>query len=326
MSTDEQSVVAFDRPGVARPPAPDQPDRFRRARVDGVELEYEVIGAGEPVVLIHAGVCADWFAPLLAEPALRDAHRILSYHRAGYAGSERVEGELSIARQAAQCAALMRHAGIGPAHVVGHSSSANMALQLALDAPDAVLSVSLLETALLAVPSGPYAGEAIGRYRAGDRAGAVDAWMRGVCGPDYRVPLERAIPGAFDQAVSDLDTFLGQELPALRDWPFTEQAAARVRQPALAVLGARSDEVSPVFRRRHELLLAWLPDVAGFVLPDANHLLHVQNPRGMAERLASFFAQHADGTGGPGVSGGARLSGGPRVSGGAGSSGGPEGR
>jgi pimeloyl-ACP methyl ester carboxylesterase len=310
MNTDEQSVIAFDRPGVVRRPSPD-PHRFRRARVEGVELEYEVLGTGDPVVLIHAGVCADWFAPLLEEPVLRDAHQILSYHRAGYAGSERVEGELSIARQAAQCAALMRHAGIGQAHVVGHSSSANMALQLALDAPELVLSVSLLETALLAVPSGPYAGEAVSRYRAGDRAGAVDAWMRGVCGPDYRVPLERAIPGAFDQAVADLDTFLGQELPALRDWPFTEQAAARVGRPALAVLGARSDEVSPVFRRRHELLLAWLPDVEGYLLPDANHLLHVQNPRGMAERLASFFAAVSDR---------------PVVSGGAGSSGAPAGR
>jgi predicted ATPase len=36
----------------------------------------------------------------------------------------------------------------------------------------------------------------------------------------------------------------------------------------------------------------WLPNVEPFVLPDANHLLHVRNPRGMAERLASFFAEH----------------------------------
>jgi pimeloyl-ACP methyl ester carboxylesterase len=304
MGADELGVVAFDRPGTVRRPPPGRRHRLRRARVDGVELEYEVLGAGDPVVLIHAGVCADWFAPLLTQPALRDAHRIVSYHRAGYAGSERVDGQLGIARQAAQCAALMRHLGIERAHVVGHSSSAIMALQLALDAPDRVLSLALLEPALLAVPSGPYAGEAIGRYRDGDRPGAVDAWMRGVCGPDYRAALERAIPGAFDQAVTDLDTFFGQELPGLREWPFTEQDAARITQPALAVLGARSDEVSPVFRRRHELLLAWLPNVDEFILPGANHLLHVLNPRGMAERLASFFARHPALSGGAGSTGG----------------------
>ena len=92
MGADEQGVVAFDRPGTVRRPPPGRPHRLRRARVDGVELEYEVLGAGDPVVLIHAGVCADWFAPLLREPALR-AHRIVSYHRAGYAGSERVDGQ-----------------------------------------------------------------------------------------------------------------------------------------------------------------------------------------------------------------------------------------
>jgi hypothetical protein len=31
---------------------------------------------------------------------------------------------------------------------------------------------------------------------------------------------------------------------------------------------------------------------AGPVVPDATHLLHLQNPRGMAEGLAGFFARH----------------------------------
>jgi pimeloyl-ACP methyl ester carboxylesterase len=44
---------------------------------------------------------------------------------------------------------------------------------------------------------------------------------------------------------------------------------------------------------RHELLLEWLPNVESFVLPDAGHLLHLQNPRGMANGLATFFARHA---------------------------------
>jgi pimeloyl-ACP methyl ester carboxylesterase len=168
-----------------------------------------------------------------------------------------------------------------------------MALQLALDAPDAVASVALLEIALLAVPSGPYAAEAIGLYRAGKRAEALDAWMRGVCGPKYREVLDRAIPGAVDKAVDDLDTFVQQELPALREWQFGEREAARVVAPALAVLGADSGGVSPVFPARHELMMTWLPNVEPFVLAGANHLLHVQNPDGMAKGLADFVARHA---------------------------------
>ena len=87
--------------------------------------------------------------------------------------------------------------------------------------------------------------------------------MRGVCGPDYRAPLEAALPGATEQAVADADTFFAQELPAVIEWPFDADAAARVTQPALAVLGERS---IPVFRERRDLLLGWLPNAEPFEL------------------------------------------------------------
>ena len=35
-----------------------------------------------------------------------------------------------------------------------------------------------------------------------------------------------------------------------------------------------------------------LPNVEPFVLPDAGHLLHLENPRGLAQGLANFFARH----------------------------------
>jgi hypothetical protein len=50
--------------------------------------------------------------------------------------------------------------------------------------------------------------------------------------------------------------------------------------------------VDPIWTERQDLLLTWLPHVEPFVLPDATHLLQVQNPRGMAEGLAAFFARH----------------------------------
>jgi hypothetical protein len=115
--------------------------------------------------------------------------------------------------------------------------------------------------------------------------------MRGVCGPDWHAVFKEALPGAAEQGVADADTFLGQELPAVRGWSFGQEDARRVTQPALAVLGARTREVTPVFDQRHELLLTWLRNVEPFALPDATHLLHVQNPRGMAEGLAGSFAR-----------------------------------
>jgi pimeloyl-ACP methyl ester carboxylesterase len=268
---------------------------MERASIGGLELDYELVGSGEPVVLLHWGIGALWAEPLLREPALAGRHRLLNYHRAGFAGSDRVEGAISMADHAEHCSLLVGELGLGPAHVVGHSSSALLGLQLALDFPDAVRSVVLMEPARPTPPTDAQAEflrefvqPAVAFYRAGDRAAAVDRFATGVFGPDYRAPLERGLPGGFEQALADADAFFGQELPAVQQWEITVEDAARITQPVLAVLG---EHTAPTFPERLELLSSWLPRVERFQLPGATHLLHVQNPRGMAEALADFFAR-----------------------------------
>jgi pimeloyl-ACP methyl ester carboxylesterase len=270
---------------------------MERAAVDGLELEYELRGSGEPVVLIHWGVSATWAEPLLGEPALADRYRLLSYHRAGFASSSPIDGPVSMADHARHCLLLMRQLGITRAHVVGHSSSVPIALQLALDAPEAVHTIVSMDAArpapqteLQAAFVREYVEPSVERYRAGDREAAVDTFFRGVFGANYRDPLEQGLSGAFEQAVSDADTFFTQELPALwQRWSFTEEDARRITQPVLAVVGEHS---ARTFLERRELLLSWLPTVEPFELAGATHLLHVQNPGGMAVALASFFARH----------------------------------
>ncbi len=263
-----------------------------RVALGDVELEYEIRGAGEPVVLVHHGAGADWFNPLLEEPVLNGRYRLLRYHRAGYAGSSRLAAPLTFAREAANFRALIRHLGIERAHVVGHSASGCIALQMALEVSDSIHSLALLEPALMAVPSPPEVPQAIGLYGAGDTSKAVDTFLRGTCGPHYRAVLEKAIPGAVDQALADADTFFGHELPALRRWSFGPDEARLVKQPVLAVLGEQSDTR---FHQRQKLLLEWLPNVEPFVLPGAGHLLHLQNPSGLADGLAAFFTRHSIG-------------------------------
>jgi pimeloyl-ACP methyl ester carboxylesterase len=262
---------------------------MHRARVGDIELEYELSGTGDPVVLIHAGVCAEFFRPL----DLTSTHTVLRYHRCGYAGSDGRQGAVSLADHAADCHGLMQALGIESAHVVGHSSSACIALQLALDAPDAVRSLVLADPARPAAPTPVHlemvrtvVQPALERYGSGEKAEAIDLWMRGVCGDGYREPLERVLPGAVEQAVTDADTFFGQELPAVIQWSFGAEEAARVSHPALAVVGERS---IAVFHERRDLLLEWLPRAKPFELPGATHLLQVENPAGMADALTAFM-------------------------------------
>ena len=133
--------------------------------------------------------------------------------------------------------------------MVGHSYGGVIALQLALDAPDAVHSLALLEPALFMVPSAQQFGDAMGpvvqMYEAGNKTGAVDRFLQIVVGPEYRSVLDRVLPGAFAQAVADADTFFRFEDPALDQWSFTQAEAGRITQPVLAVVGADSHALWP---------------------------------------------------------------------------------
>jgi len=269
---------------------------MERTTVDGLELEYDLRGEGEPVVLIHWGVGTAWAEPLLAEPALAGRYRLLGYHRAGYAGSGSVDGQVSMALHAEHCRLLMRQLGIERAHIVGHSSSAVVALQLALDSPDVVHTIVSMEAARPAPQTEVQAEfrrnvaeRAVELYRAGDTSGAVDTWCKGVFGPDYRAPLDRTLPGAFDQTVAEADAFFPLELPALMEWQFTEADASRITQPVLLVLGEKSVATFP---ERRDLLLAWLPNAEPVDVPGATHLLHLERPRETAEAVVSFLARH----------------------------------
>ena len=276
-------------------PLANQP--LSRILVDDTELEYEERGSGEPVLLIHGGILAEAFAPLLDVPALTERYRVISYHRRGFAGSARPHGEVSIARQAADAQAVLAHLGIARAHVVAHSYGGAIALQLALDAPAAVHSLALLEPPLFAVPSGEQFiaavfGSAIERYGAGDRAGAVATVLRGVAGAAGFAAVQRALPGALELAEVDADTFFQTELPALQAWRFASEEARRIEQPLLVVRGADSDAVTPVFGEGVAMLRHWLPQVETFVVPEATHGMPFMNPSVLAEGLTAFFARH----------------------------------
>jgi pimeloyl-ACP methyl ester carboxylesterase len=269
---------------------------MKRAQIAGSELEYEVRGSGDPVVLVHGALVADAFAPLLAVPMLTDRHQLILYHRRGYAGSTHPKTPLSIAEQAADCRALMQQLGVKRAHVAGHSYGGAIALQLALDQPEAVYSLVLLEPALLVVPSIQLFMDAMvpvfEMYNTGNKTGAVDAFLKAVVGPEYRNALDREVPGGFAQAVGDADTFFGLEMPALQQWTFTQADAGRIKQPVLAVLGGDSHALWPGWAEIHQLVQAWLPQTKPFVLKGATHGLQMIDPKGTAEAMTAFFARH----------------------------------
>ena len=264
----------------------------QRVAVDGAELNVMVHGSGPPVVLVHGAVLADDFAPIAAEPELRD-YQLIRYHRRGYAGSAGSPGPASVERDAADCRAVLTALGVERAQAVGHSYGGAVVLQLAVDAPDLVHSLALLEPALLGVPSAAQLDEAfnpIGQaYASGDAAAAVDGFMRMFGGPSWRDSVERRVPGGAAQAERDAAATFESDVPALEAWQFGADQARRVRAPVLLVTGAAS---GVLFEEIHDLVHALLPQTEDMLLAGANHIFTVTHPRELAAGLAAFLRRH----------------------------------
>jgi pimeloyl-ACP methyl ester carboxylesterase len=268
---------------------------MEHANVNGVDLEYDMTGSGEPVLLISP-VVADGFLPLVCERALAVSYRLITYHRRGWAGSTHTPPPVSIADHAADAAALLDHLGVRRAHIAGHSSGAAVALQLALERPEIVHTLALLELSLLSVPSAAgflqKAGPAFAAYAAGQHETALATFMSAASGLEWeacRAVLDERVPGAIPQGIKDADTFFGVELPALSAWTFGAEQAAAISQPVLSVLGS---DTEPLWIEVAERLRAWLTQVEDCTIEGVGHLLHMQRPEPVAKSMAAFFSRH----------------------------------
>jgi pimeloyl-ACP methyl ester carboxylesterase len=257
---------------------------------DDVELTYEMKGRGAPVVLVHASAFVSWYVPLVEGLAdlttLRYRRRLRPSESGGYRS-------LTVADDAAICVRLMDHVGWPRAHIVGHSYGALVALQLAMDAPERVGSIALLEPAARGVSSSAQVVAAlepvVATYRSGDTAGAVDAFLRHVGGDGYRAVLDRVVPDASGDALAEADLFFQVEMPAVTRFRFVPSEAARITAPVLNVVGTES---VPRFREGGELVQSWFPQAERLTVPRAGHLLMVQNPAAVAEGLRAFHSRH----------------------------------
>lgn len=123
------------------------PESKGYAKVNDVELYYEVHGDGPPLIMLHGGVTpSEMFGAPLAEMA--KAHKVIALHFQGHGLSKDSSRPWSFEVFADDVAALMGHLGITKASVMGYSSGALVALQTAIRHPLLVDRLIVLSTAV----------------------------------------------------------------------------------------------------------------------------------------------------------------------------------
>ena len=254
--------------------------------VNDVELAYEIIGQGEPVLLIHGGWMGDAFVPMLDEPAL-DGYMLINYHRRGYGRSGDYRGQTIYKQQASDALGLMGELDIPKAHIVGHSFGGGIALQMAMDSPDSVATMVLLEGAMPRIVEverpagrrGPPGNTPV------ERGNSV---MSDMVGENWQELLEPAIPDVTEQVARGAVT-MEQEGQMNFDRA-TPEDYQRIQQPVLWVSGDQ-----PL-----SFLLSYVPDELSSVVPHVDfsevsgvgHGLQMVRPEPVAELIAAWLEEH----------------------------------
>lgn len=271
---------------------------MRTTHVNGIELAYEVQGAGEPVLFVHGAIWADFLRPLAEQPAF-DGFRRIRHHRRGYGESRGPAAGFDV--QAADIVALLDHLEVDRAHLVGHSEGAMIALVLASSSPDRVRSLALLEplpssgwlaasdfAGLLGI-LGPAFEGMVGRYQSGDVVGAYESLFEPT-GLDWRAAAEAAGPGVVDQGFQDAATFVEGEASALIGWEFGAEQAATIDSPVLSWTTTSQNPVNPAVRA---FLGELFPHCEEVVLDGGDHFSVTTDPAAVAEPIAEFVSRHS---------------------------------
>jgi pimeloyl-ACP methyl ester carboxylesterase len=114
-------------------------------RVNGVEITYERVGRGPPLVFVHgAGEDSRVWRPQLVK--LADEFTIVAWDEPGAGRSSDVPADFGLADYACCLAALIEELALGPAHVVGLSWGGTVVQELYRNHPELVATLILVDT------------------------------------------------------------------------------------------------------------------------------------------------------------------------------------
>ena len=265
------------------------------ARVNGVELYYELNGSGEPLVLVHGswGDHHNWDAVV---SALAESFRVLAYDRRGHSASERPARQGSVFEDADDLAGLIDELGLGPAHVAGNSFGAVTALRAATRRPEVFRSLIAHEPPLFPLLAGtelePALGEVqrridavVGLLEGGDHEGAARLFVETIAfGPGAWD--EQLTPEMREVCIANAPTFLDE----VRDPDALQMdldALAGFDRPALLTSGTES---APFFGPVVDMVAESLPRSERVTIDGADHVPDISVP-GRYVELVRTFAQ-----------------------------------
>jgi len=244
-----------------------------KAVLGDIQMNFEVHGEGEPLVLITGlgGEISFWkkFVPILSKK-----HRVLILDNRGAGDTEYPSTLFTMHTMAEDIMNLLDHLEIERSHVLGWSMGGNVAQEIAINHPDRVGALVLMSTYARRPERSAFAIDTM--IRSADEGASFDSlmeMMQSWCLPeDYFKRLALAKPAqrrANGNGKRALEGFRGQKLAL--DLFDSHERLSSILSPTLVMHGEEDIMVAPHFavelqKRIKEAKLEWVPG-AGHIIP-----------------------------------------------------------
>jgi len=249
---------------------------------DGTRLWFTITGdRGDPLVLV-AGTALDHHAwdPVIEE--FSTVHRVLTFDHRGVGGSDDVFPTAWTTRDfAADVLAILDAAGLGRAHVYGHSMGGRVSQWLAADAPDRVGALVLGGSSVGEKHGVPRSEDATRVLTSGDLAALTEMFYT----PEWAMRHAHAAGAVVPRARSaeamqhHLDAAMGHD-----GW----DALPRIAAPTLVVHGSE-DPLSPAANAA--VLADRIPRATALLVEGARHAYWAGFPT-VHRAVLDFLAAH----------------------------------
>lgn len=261
-------------------------------------VSYDELGQGEKIVFLHGYISDRRIWSPVKESWSGSGH--LFFPTLGCFGREAKESgcsDFSLDRHIDDVVALLETVCTMPAHLVGWSYGASLALAVAARRPELVKSVFAFEAGVSTFISDPdimqrvqqdrvdMAGQAIAAFESGDVQLAVRHIVDGSCSQDGLFEgLDEQLKQIFlDNAQTVPLMFSKQSVPNV---PVTLEEIKGISCPVTVSIG---EYARPAYRLVAEVAAEIIPHATLSVIPDALHVIPITSPEGFQQAVVEHL-------------------------------------
>jgi pimeloyl-ACP methyl ester carboxylesterase len=275
-------------------------EHSRFAEIDSVRVHYQEAGlrSAPALLLIHGFTASNFVWKDVLLPVARAGYRVIAPDLIGFGFSSKpASGEYTIDAQARMITALMNHLGIESATIVGSSYGGAVAATCALDYPERVERLVLVDAVindhakgrfLLRLAASPLLGDLVSPLMLGSRR-LVQQQLRQGYAPETRHLFDEERAVAHHRPLLAASTQRAALL-SLRRWNAgrIEREAHNIRQPTLIIWGEVDPEIPLAHGRR---LFEAIPDSQFVIFRRCGHMPMEEYPREFTEVLTDFLGE-----------------------------------